>query len=249
MRRGIDADLLENLCDMQASVRVFGELVLFFAFIAHSWNVCVHRRSKVSRYCNGDDKPWRAPKRKLLKYVYLPTSESWREKERLYMNDSVVIYTSPEQQTNLDGDRVNELWSWPWLWTKTKAERFSWLQKQLDNNMGNMTVQEHIEHDSLFSEFDMPFRWGLLRIKELDVLNVLAMWIVFFIPFSGIVPTDLGIRPDGTLRACPVQFYNCISSSNAVADTDHFAPPLRWSSSKSADQVLDQAYLQLYPHD
>lgn len=35
-----------------------------------------------------------------------------------------------------------------------------------------MTAQEHIELDAFFSEFDMPTRWGLLRLKELDVLNV-----------------------------------------------------------------------------
>ena len=33
-------------------------------------------------------------------------------------------------------------------------------------------TKEHIEMDCFFSEFDMPVRWGLLRLKEMDVLNV-----------------------------------------------------------------------------
>ena len=35
-------------------------------------------------------------------------------------------------------------------------------------------MKEHIEMDCFFSEFDMPVRWGLLRLKEMDVLNVVS---------------------------------------------------------------------------
>ena len=137
--------------------------------------------------------------------------------------------------------------------------------------------------DCFFSEFDMPVRWGLLRLKEMDVLNVVsesttyttyihtllmtifsetyihtyihtrlqaALWISFLTDFTAIPPTDLGLRPDGTLRTCPVtlhtvhtyihtyvsvrclmqvQFHNCISSSSDPMDSDHYAPPFKWS--------------------
>ena len=86
-----------------------------------------------------------------------------------------------------------------------------------------MTTQEHIEMDCFFSEVDMPTRWGMLRIKELDVFNSFAFWICFFTEINGIKPTDLGPRPDGTLRTCPVQFHNCISSSNDPLDFEHYA--------------------------
>jgi hypothetical protein len=46
-----------------------------------------------------------------------------------------------------------------------------------------------------------------------------------------------------------VQFHTCISSSNLPADSDHYAPPLKWSRSKSPEQAYDevkQAYL-MYP--
>ncbi len=67
--------------------------------------------------------------------------------------------------------------------------------------------------------------------------------------FNGIKPTDLGLRPDGSLKTCPVQFHTCISSSNQPTDSDHYAPPLKWSRSKSPEQAYDevkQAYLT-YP--
>eukprot|EP00981_Chlorochromonas_danica_P006519 scaffold1406_cov182-Ochromonas_danica.AAC.5 len=44
---------------------------------------------------------------------------------------------------------------------------------------------------SVYHEFDMPVRWGFLRLKELEVLNVLAFWIMFWTDFRGITPTDL----------------------------------------------------------
>jgi hypothetical protein len=116
----------------------------------------------------------------------------------------------------------------------------AWLQKLLDKDLNRMTAQEHIELDSLYSEFDMPLRWGLLRIRELDVLNIAALTVAFFTTLSGVLPTDLGVLPGGSLRSCPVQFHNCISSSNSPADSDHYAPPLRWAKSKSAEQVALQ---------
>lgn len=94
--------------------------------------------------------------------------------------------------------------------------------------------------DSLFAEFDMPVRWGILRIKEFDVLNVIALNLVFFTDFTGVKPTDLGLRPDGSVRTCPVQFHTCISSSNSPLDTEHYAPPLKWSRSKSPEQAYDE---------
>ena len=53
-------------------------------------------------------------------------------------------------------------------------------------------------------------------------------------------PTDLGLRPDGSVKTCSVQFANCISSSNSPGDTDHYAPPFKWSRSKSPDQAYDE---------
>ena len=38
--------------------------------------------------------------------------------------------------------------------------------------LSSIHTKEHIEMDCFFSEFDMPVRWGLLRLKEMDVLNV-----------------------------------------------------------------------------
>ena len=104
----------------------------------------------------------------------------------------------------------------------------------------HICMKEHIEMDCFFSEFDMPVRWGLLRLKEMDVLNVVsdsttyttyihtytsndyflrdihtyihtrlqaALWISFLTDFTAIPPTDLGLRPDGTLRTCPVTLH------------------------------------------
>ena len=100
--------------------------------------------------------------------------------------------------------------------------------------------------NSFFSPFKLKFkthfslkvRWGILRIKEFDVLNVICLNLAFFTDFDGVKPTDLGLRPDGTLRTCPVQFHTCISSSNLPTDTEHYAPPLKWSRSKSPEQVI-----------
>jgi len=146
--------------------------------------------------------------------------------------DLICIFYAKWERT-----RVQDIWGFPWMWTKVKADRLSWLHKQFYANVGMMTAQEHIEMDSFFAEYDMPLRWGLLRIKELDVLNVIALNLAFWTDFNGIKPTDLGLRPDGTVRTCPVQFHACISSSNDPRDTEHYAPPLRWSRSKSPEQA------------
>ena len=127
--------------------------------------------------------------------------------------------------------------------------RLSWLHKLFYADVSVMSAQEHIEMDAFFSEYDMPLRWGLLRLKELDVLNVLALNLAFWTDFNGIKPTDLGLRPDGTVKACPVQFHSCISSSNDPRDIEHYAPPFKWSRNKSPEQAFEEikAVYQNYP--
>jgi uncharacterized protein (DUF1499 family) len=187
-------------------------------------------------------KPWRADKIKSLPIVYRPTKDSWKESSRYRDPDdeTVYLYSIPSFKPLQDRTRVDELWNWPWMWSKVKAERLSWLHKLFYADCASMTAQEHIEMDCLLSEFDMPVRWGLLRMKELDVLNVFFLNLAFFTDFTAVKPTDLGLRPDGSVKTCPVQFHNCISSSNRPSDTDHYAPPLRWSRDKSPDQAYDE---------
>ena len=62
---------------------------------------------------------------------------------------------------------------------------------------------------------------------------------ISFTDFNGIKRNDMGLRPDGSVRTCPVQLHNCISFSTPL-DTDHYAPPLRWSRSKSPEQAYDE---------
>ena len=187
-----------------------------------------------------DYKPWRAPKIKNLKYHYKPQKDTYQERYRTEDDDTVYLYALPSFRTGWDKTRVDDLWNFPWLWSKIKAERLSWIHKIFYADVYQMGAQEHIEMDTFFSEFDMPMRWGLLRLKEFDVLNGLGFWIVFLWDFNGIKPTDLGLRPDGSLRTCPVQFHNCISSSNSPNDAEHYAPPLRWSRGKSPEQAFDE---------
>jgi hypothetical protein len=104
-------------------------------------------------------------------------------------------------------------------------------------NIESMSVQEHMEMDAFFSEFDMPARWGSMRLFEMEFFLVATLNTAYFTDFNGITPTDLGLRPDGTLRLCPVEAYNCISSSNDPSDFAHYAPPLKWSRAKSPEQV------------
>lgn len=74
----------------------------------------------------------------------------------------------------------------------------------------------------------------------MDVLNVLVLNIAFFTDFNFNKPNDLGLRPDGSVLTCPISTYDCISSSNSPLDTDHYAPPLQWSRSKSPEQAYDE---------
>ena len=187
-----------------------------------------------------DEKPWRAGKTKYLTYEYLPWKDSWKERYRNVSDDTVSIYTIPEYRLPGDRTRLDDIWSWPWMWTKIKSERLSWMYKQFVTDVESLSVQEHMEMDALFSEYDMPTRWGILRMKEMDVLNVIVLNLIFWTDFNGIKPTDLGLRPDGSLRTCPVQFHNCISSSNSPLDTDHYAPPFKWDRGKSPDQAYDE---------
>jgi uncharacterized protein (DUF1499 family) len=186
------------------------------------------------------EKPWRATKVKNLKVVYRPWKDGWMERYRAEDDDSIYLYTINENKRGWDKTRADEVWHWPWMWTKVKSERLSWIMKVFGEDVDAVTVQEHMEIDNFFSEFDLPVRWGILRIKELDVLNVIALNTVFFTDFNGVRPTDLGLRPDGSVKTCSVQFANCISSSNSPGDTDHYAPPFKWSRSKSPDQAYDE---------
>lgn len=185
-----------------------------------------------------DYKPWRAPKVKYLTYHYRPFEDSWMERFHNVSDDTINIYSTAYDRTSLDGFRLDEVWSFPWVWTRVKAERMGWIYKHFERNLETMTVQEHMELESFFSEFDMPYRWGLARVREVDLINMAAISLAFFTQIHGIKPTDLGLRPDEQVRTCPVQFHNCISSTNDPSDADHFAPPFRWTRSKSPDQVL-----------
>jgi hypothetical protein len=187
-----------------------------------------------------EKKPWRAPKVKNLKVIYRPWKDNWRERYRTEDEDTIYMYSIPENYFAWDDMMIKESWNWPWMWSKLKAERLSWIHRLFYEECEALPVQEHMEMDAFFSDFDMPTRWGLLRVKEMDVLNVLALNVAFFTDFTGVKPTDLGLRPDGSVRACPVQFHNCISSSNSPLDTDHYAPPLKWDRSKSPDQAYEE---------
>lgn len=207
----------------------------FELYVTSSQGPESERRDDVESFLNY--KPWRGPKPHQLKVTYLPWSESWQEVGRNESDTTIYLYSVPEKRSNFDATRLNEVWMWPWLWSKIKAERLSLIQKTFDNSLKSMSVQQHMELDSFYAEFDMPVRWGLLRLKELEVLNILVLWIAFWTDFHGTRPSDLGVRPDGSVRTCSVELHNCISSSNAVTDTDHYAPPFRWSRSKSPEQV------------
>ena len=184
--------------------------------------------------------PWKADKIKNLPIVYRSTKDSWKERYFDPKDDTVYLYTIPGFKPLPERTRVDDLWNWPWMWSKVKADRLGWLFKVFYADCASMTVQEHMEMDALLSEFDMPVRWGLVRMKELDVLNAGFLNLCFFTDFTAIKPTDLGLRPDGSVKTCPVQFHNCISSSNQPSDLDHFAPPFRWSRDKSPDQAYDE---------
>ena len=187
-----------------------------------------------------NERPWRASKVKNLKIHYRSCKESWKERFVTEGEDTIYLYATPDTRFGYESAKPDDLWNFPWMWSKTKAERMAWIQKMFNNEVETLSVQEHMELDAFYSEFDMPVRWGLLRIKELDVLNVIALNLVFWTDFNGIKPTDLGLRPDGTVRTCPVQFHNCISTSNDPRDLEHYVKPLKWDRAKSPDQAYDE---------
>ena len=39
-----------------------------------------------------------------------------------------------------------------------------------------------------------------------------------FLKINGMKPTDIGLRPDLTVRTCPVEIHTCLSSSNDPSD-------------------------------
>ena len=124
-------------------------------------------------------------------------------------------------------------------------ERMSWINKYFVVGCESLSVQEHMELDALFDEFDMPGRWGAVRIRELDGLSILALQVAFWTDFNWQRPTDLGLRPDGSVRMCPVEIENCISSSANPSDSTHYAPPFKWDRSKSPEQVSASEYIQI----
>ena len=187
-----------------------------------------------------NEKPWRAGKVKSLKVHYRSCEESWKERFVSEGEDTIYLYATPDTRFGYESAKPDDLWNFPWMWSKTKAERMAWIQKMFNNEVETLSVQEHMELDAFYSEFDMPVRWGLLRLKEMDVLNVMALNLVFWTDFNGVKPTDLGLRPDGTVRTCPVQFHNCISTSNDPLDLEHYVKPLKWDRSKSPDQAYDE---------
>lgn len=186
------------------------------------------------------DKPWRAPKVRYLDIEYRPCKDNWKERYRKQDDDTIYIYSIPNFTADWDKTKVDDLWYFPWLWSKIKVERLSWIHKIFYSDCEAMRIQDHIEIDAMFSEFDMPVRWGILRIKEIDFLIGLSLNVAFFTDFNWIQPTDSGIRPDGSVRTCSVQYHDCISSSNFIDDNEHYAPPFVWSRSKSPEQAYDE---------
>lgn len=187
-----------------------------------------------------DYKPWRATKVKHLKIHYKSWKDTWQERLRSDTDDTIYIYSVPENRIALDHTRIDDIWCFPWLWTKIKAERLSYINKYYMQDVTKLTIQEHMEMDNFYSEFDMPLRWGILRLKELDTFNIFFLNFCYFFNLNGITPTDLGVRPDGTVRTCPVQFHNCLSSSNDPMDTEHYAPAFHWSRAKSPEQAFEE---------
>ena len=101
------------------------------------------------------EKPWRATKIKNLKVVYRPWKDGWMERYRAEDDDSIYLYTINENKRGWDKTRADEVWHWPWMWTKVKSERLSWIMKVFGEDVDAVTVQEHMEIDNFFSEFDL----------------------------------------------------------------------------------------------
>jgi hypothetical protein len=49
----------------------------------------------------------------------------------------------------------------------------------------SMTVQEHIEYESFYSEFDLPYRWGSVRLREFYELNFICFQLCYWFDFTG----------------------------------------------------------------
>jgi hypothetical protein len=129
-----------------------------------------------------DEKPWRAPKVKNLTYVYRPWKESFLERNSKEDDDTIYLYSIPGGDTRLlyDKTRVDDLWEWPWLWSKTKSERLSWIHKLFYEDVDAVTVQEHMEMDVFYAEYDMVYRWGTMRVFEMTTFNIIALNLVYF---------------------------------------------------------------------
>ena len=129
-----------------------------------------------------DEKPWRAPKVKNLTYVYRPWKDSYLERNRNVDDDNIYLYAIPggDKRFSFDKTRVDDLWEWPWLWSKTKTERLSWIHKLFYEDVDAVTVQEHMEMDVFYAEYDMVYRWGTMRIFEMTTFNIIALNLVYF---------------------------------------------------------------------
>jgi hypothetical protein len=75
-----------------------------------------------------------------------------------------------------------------------------------------------------------------MRIFEMNTFNLIALNLVYFTEFNGVKPTDLGLRPDGTLLACPMQvsvpplphLSLCLRYPPRLPRPDAFLPFTRW---------------------
>jgi hypothetical protein len=133
-----------------------------------------------------EEKPWRAAKVKTLKLVYRPWKESYLERYRSEDDETIYLYTIKEDRMGFERTRPDDLWDFPFFWTKTKTERMGWIYKQFTEDVNAVTVQEHMELDAFFAEYDMVFRWGSLRIKEADAINAIILNLIYFTDFNGI---------------------------------------------------------------
>ena len=148
-----------------------------------------------------EDKDWRSSKVKYLTYEYRPWRDSWKEMFSTQDEDTICIYTNPKRKPFIYfPTAITEPYWSPWLWTKVKAERFSFIYKHFEASVDSMSVQEHIELDCFFSEYDFPIRWGRVRMLELDTFFLTLGSILSFVDVIWFKPTDLGPLPDLTLR-------------------------------------------------
>lgn len=131
-------------------------------------------------------KPWRASKIRNLKYVYRPWKDSYLERYRALDDETIYSYTIKEDRMGFERTRPDDLWDFPFFWTKTKTERMGWIYKQFTEDIDAVTVQDHMELDAFFAEYDMVFRWGSLRVKEADAINAIILNLIYFTDFNGV---------------------------------------------------------------